>query len=509
MVRQRPQRLKFRVLLGALLGVLWLGLAWPLAAQAELPAPVRDALAQADIPPEQVAIVVQTLDGETLLQHGAARPFNPASVMKLLTTLAALDTWGPAHRFQTRVWQHGELRDGVLHGNLILQGGGDPGLTPERLWLMLRELRQRGVRELRGDVVLDLGLYAIPAIDPAAFDGAPLRPYNAPPAALLVNFNLHHLHLMADAAGVRAWLDPQPPDAEAGLRLHNRVRPSEAGCGDDWRAQISLRREGNALWLDGHYPLACGARSLALNLDSPAATTAAWFATLWHELGGRHVGQFTRGATPAAAQLLLGFDSAPLSELVRDINRYSNNAMSMMLYLNHGAHRLGAPATWDKAERALRDWLGERALELPHLVLENGSGLSRVERLTAAGAARLLAWAAQQPFYHAFAASLPATGQEGTLQRRFIEPGAGQPELRGRARLKTGSLSGVRNLAGYVLAPDAGAAAPPAGNWLILVFFVNHPHAARAGAAQTALLAWARNAPHEGADAAAHSAFQH
>lgn len=449
------------------------------SAQADLPKPVAQALARAGIPDTHVGVVVAELDGTPLLRHGDDRALNPASVMKLVTTLAALDTWGPAHAFKTLVWLDGGLKDGVLQGNLVLQGGGDPGMTPERFWSLLRELRLRGLKEIRGDVLLDNGLYAIQAEDPGAFDQAPLRPYNAQPAPLLVNHNARHLRLCPRAAGVEARLDP-----DAALpRLDNRLRSSQAAC-DAGAADLDLRLEGDALVLEGQLPDACGPRTLALNLAPPRDTAAAWFATLWRESGGSLAGQIRTGAPGPDARPWLAFDSPPLAQLVRDVNKHSNNVMAKMLFLNLGAARLGAPATWEKGERALRDWLGERGLVLPGLVLRNGSGLSRLERATAAGLADLLAWAARQPLYYEFAASLPAAGLEGTQKRRFNGQGPTWLDATGQAWLKSGSLNGVRNLAGYVQGPG--------GTRRVLVFLVNHSLAPRAEAAQEALLDWAR-----------------
>lgn len=439
------------------------------------------ALKQAGVPDSHVGILVQDLDSPTpLLAHGERRSLNPASVMKLVTTLAALDSLGPAHRFQTRVLMTGSLADGVLQGDLVLQGGGDPGLSLERFWLLLREVRARGVREIRGKVVLDGAFYALEQpIDPAAFDQAPLRPYNAPPAPLLVNFNTVLLRLRAEGSAVALGLDPA---RGGGLpELVSQVQATDGAC-NGWSEPLATRRENGALLVAGPYPLACGDQAMALNLLTPEANAAAWFATLWQELGGSVAGGIAPGEADAAARALLEFDSPPLSQLVRDINKHSNNVMAKMLLLDLGAARYGAPATWDKGIRALRAWLAERGMAMPELVLQNGSGLSRLERLSAASLGQLLALAARRPAYYEFAASLPAVGLEGTQKRRLNgSPAAGQ------AWLKSGSLNGVRNLAGYVLGPD--------GRRRIVVFLINHARAPAAGKAQEALVEWAINTP--------------
>lgn len=447
-------------------------------ARAELPASVAKALQQAGIPDTHVGIVVQEIGNPVpLLAHGEQRSFNPASVMKLLTTLVALDSLGPAHTFQTRVYADGMLQDGVLHGNLILQGGGDPALTLERFWLLLRELRERGVREIRGDVLLDNRFYQLDSIDPAAFDQSPLRPYNAPPAALLVNFNALNLRLSSVSESVQARLDPMPSK----LQLVNQLRATDGAC-QGWREQVKPQLQEGVLEVGGSYPVACGEQIIPLNLLPPEATVAAYFSSLWRELGGNLSGTVRLLEAAAAAEnpprLLLEFDSPPLAQLLRDINKHSNNVMAKMLFLNLGAAVFAAPATWDKAERALRSWLKQHAIEIPELVLQNGSGLSRIERISAQSLAKLLNDAASRAIFHEFAASLPAVGLEGTQTGRMQGTA-----MVGQAWLKSGTLNRARNMAGYVLGPK--------GSRRIVVMLINHANAAAGANAQAALLEWA------------------
>lgn len=443
----------------------------------DLPAGVESALAQAGIPEGHIGLVVQALDeAAPQLAIGEERSLNPASVMKLLTTLAALDSLNPSHTWKTRVLVDGEIKQGVLKGALILQGGGDPSLSLERFWLLLRELRARGIREIRGDVLIDQTFYQVEASDPGRFDQAPLKPYNAAPTALIVSQNAVALRLAADGGKVRAALEPNL----AGIVLKNELALGNGPC-NGWRDGVASALDGATLSVQGRYPAACGDQAIWLNLLPPSETVAAMFSALWPELGGRHRGNVRQAAAPTDAQVLFEFDSLPLALIARDVNTYSNNVMAKMLFLNLGIARYGAPASWDKGERAIRAWLAEKRLDIPELVLENGSGLSRIERISAGSLAKLLAWAPQSPAFYAFAASLPVLGLNGTLKSRLN----GSPQA-GRAWLKTGSLNGVRNLAGYVLDWQ--------GRRKALVFLVNHANAAGAGQAQEALIDWALTA---------------
>lgn len=449
-------------------------LALSTAVSAALPGTVAQALKQADIPDSHIGVWVQPLEAvEPELSHGADRSLNPASVMKLLTTLAALDGLNPSHTWKTRVLVDGEIRNGVLRGALVLQGGGDPSLSLERFWLLLRELRARGVREIRGDVLIDQAYYQVEAGDPGRFDQAPLKPYNAAPTALIVSQNAIALRLAPDAGRVRAQLEPPL----AGIAVKNELSLGNGPC-NGWQDGVAPGLDGATLRLQGSYPAACADQVLWLNLLPPSDTVGAVFSALWQELGGRHQGGVRLGATPATARLLFEFDSVPLAQIARDVNTFSNNVMAKMLLLNLGAARYGAPATWDKGERAIRAWLAERRLDMPELVIENGAGLSRIDRISAASLAKLLVWAPQSPAFYAFAASLPVLGQNGTLRSRLKD----SPQA-GRAWLKTGSLNGVRNLAGYVLDRQ--------GRRKVLVFLVNHANASAAGKAQEALIDWA------------------
>ena len=172
----------------AALALLWLGMLCAVGARA-MPPEVESALQRARVPPDAMSIVLQEAGtGRTLLSHNAQTPVNPASLAKLLTTLAALDQLGPAWTWVTPVWLQGSVNDGVLDGSLVIKGTGDPKLVVERVWLLLRRVQQLGVREIRGDIVLDRSAFAPQQADPAEFDGDPTRPYNVQPDALLLNF---------------------------------------------------------------------------------------------------------------------------------------------------------------------------------------------------------------------------------------------------------------------------------------------------------------------------------
>lgn len=474
------------MLLRALLSTL---LMVPAAASAQtedrLPAPVARALKAAGVPASAVALLVQDVDARVpRTSYNAEKAMNPASVMKLVTTYAALELLGPAYTWKTEAYAAGPLQDGVLAGDLVLKGYGDPRLGFEQFWLLLRQLRAKGLREIRGDLVLDRSHFAADGHDPARFDGEPLRPYNVGPDALLLNYKAIRLTFLPDATANSVAVSAEPAPVQ--LDLVNLVKLGEGDCDNAWHEGIrmDLVPSGAAarLILTGIYPAACGEKHRHVAVLDHPQYVAGVFRQLWDELGGRFSGAVREGAVPADARLLARRESPPLAEVVREINKFSNNVMARQLYLTLGAERTKRPARAEDAEAALRDWLAQKALAMPELSIENGAGLSRSDRISAESLGRLLAAAFASPVMPEFIASLPLAGIDGTMRKRLNGNG-----VAGRAHLKTGYLEGARALAGYVL--------DRRGRRAIVVFLANHPNAGATRAAQDALLAcaWERS----------------
>lgn len=451
------------------------------ALAAALPAPVAQALKTAGIPSSAVAVVVQAVDARRprLALHADA-PMNPASTMKLLTTFAALDMLGPAYTWQTEALVSGMLANGMLTGDVHLRGGGDPALTYERFGRLLREMRSRGLRDIHGDLVLDRSTFATEATDPGEFDNAPTRPYNVTPDALLLNFNALSLQLIpAGTAGPPTVL-VEPPLAN--LDLANQIRSdAEAACDSNW--QDALRADSFAqdarlrLVLSGSYPSSCGERRWHIAPTDHSLFVLGVFRQLWTELGGSFSGGVRDGPVPPDARLLAVLPSPTLGEVVRDINKYSNNVMARQLFLTLGLAAGHRPSSTKDSVAAVQAWLAKRDLTLPGLVLENGAGLSRNERISATGMSRLLLAAWHSAVMPELMSSLPIAASDGTMKKRLLQNG-----VAGQAHIKTGSLDGVSAIAGYVL--------DKRGRRWVVVFLVNHAHAATAHPAMDALLQW-------------------
>lgn len=469
----------FRVVSCFLFGLLLAGL--PGAAHAgSLPAIFTTALQQAGIPLDHVAVVVQPLDADKpLISHNADAALNPASVMKLVTGFVALNRLGPDYVWKTDVWADGPIREGVLDGDLVVKGFGDPTLTLERIWLLQRELRARGIRHIRGNLVLDLGYFELPASDPGAFDGEPLAPYNAVPGALIANFNATTLRLKP-AGNV---VEIEPDVALPGVAIRADIALTDDAACNGWKDALApdipdpARQE---LVIAGRYPRGCGEQTLSLNLFEPALTFDFLFRGLWAETGGTLDGQTVPGMAPDTPPLVR-FESPPLTDALTRLNKYSNNLMARNLFLTLGAEAYGAPATLDKGVRAVRADLAQCGISTRKLVLENGSGLSRIERISADALNQLLRAAYRSPLFAEFESSLPIAATDGTLKHRFKGS-----SLAGNAHLKSGTLRDVSALAGYVDAAD--------GRRVSVVMLVNHLRANRSEPAQRALLEWVQAA---------------
>ncbi len=438
----------------------------------KLPTTVVDELKRAQIPLSGVGVVVQALDSKRpLFSVHADAAMSPASTMKLLTTWSALEILGPAYRWKTEVYLDGTLHNGVLQGNLVFKGYGDPRLTMEELWLWLRELRQRGLREIQGDIVLDRSYFAPFEYDPAAFDNDPTRAYNVGPDALLLNFNAMHLHLVPDGAATIAMLEP----LSEGYSIENHIITSAAlPCHgpDIYRSKL----EGRVFVLEGAIPANCGEADDYFLVLPHNDYFLALFSSLWHELGGSFQGGIKESIVPEGLAVYSTHRSAQLSELIRDINKFSNNIMAKQLFLTVGGQE-GVAADASLGAARVQAWLAGQGLIFPELVIDNGAGLSRTARISPRHLVDVLRHAAKSSYATEFESSLPILGMDGTAKRRMQDSAA-----TGQAHLKTGTLDGVKALAGYVRSKS--------GKQWVIAFIINDANASAGQAAQDALIAW-------------------
>lgn len=444
-------------------------------AVAGLPVEIEAALARTGLPREALSAMVldaQDARAPARLAHRAQQAVNPASLMKLVTSFAALEQLGPAYVWQTPVYLQGSVQGGVLHGTVFIVGRGDPKLVSERLWLLMRRLQGLGIREIAGDIVLDRTAFELPAHDPASFDDAPLRPYNAAPDALLINYQSSVMQFTPDPAAGLAHIQYEPPLAGVQRQTSVALAAPGAACGD-WRAGLRADlADPQRTVFSGNYPAACGERVWPVAAADPQRFAARAIEGMWRSLGGTLAGSVRAGTLPAGLQPAFVLSSAPLAELLRDVNKYSNNLMAQQLFLTLALEKNGV-ASFAGARQLLRQWWQVRMgpLDAPPEA-DNGAGLSRSARLTAQALARMLQLAWASPLMPELLASLPIAGVDGTLRRSPARA----------AHLKTGSLRDVLAIAGYVHAAS--------GRRYVLVAIVNHANASAAAPLLEALIDW-------------------
>ena len=415
-----------------------------------------------------------TAQSSALLSLHGEYAMNPASTMKLITTYAALEVLGPAFTWKTVAASSAPQVGDSLEGDLYLRGAGDPKFVVESFWLMLRQLRGRGIKTIRGDLVLDRSLFETAPFDPSAFDSEPFRPYNVGPDALLVNFKAVTLRFIPDETRreVRVAMEPLLSDFTIGP-----IALADGACGE-WKARVAADFTRNdRIRFDGAYPASCGEQTWNVSILDHRQYVAALFRSLWAELGGSLLGTIRDGTVPVDARMLVERESPSLADVVRDINKFSNNVMARELFLSLAAETLRKPANPERGQRVIRNFYANKGIAMPELVVENGSGLSRRERISARSMARVLQAAWASPVMPEFISSLPLVGYDGTMKKRL-----NLRSVAGQAHIKTGSLVEVRSVAGFVLAAS--------GKRYVVVAFVNHLNAAGAQPAQDALLQW-------------------
>jgi D-alanyl-D-alanine carboxypeptidase/D-alanyl-D-alanine-endopeptidase (penicillin-binding protein 4) len=455
----------------------------PVASQAaatiSMPPELARAWAQTKLPESALSLVVQEVGGPRLMAVAPETPRNPASVMKLVTTYAALSRLGPNYVWHTNFMLDAQSRvneKGVLSGPLYLRAGGDPVLMLPDVWRLMRDLRLRGIKEI-SDIVIDRSIFSDVTIDPSTFDGSADRPYNASPDAFMVGFGAMRLVFSPDPA-TKTWkhfVDPPIP----GVELDANVAWVEGQCpgspsvttdttvsGDKVRIRVSGRGAGS-----------CGEFDVFRLALSQQEFGARVLREIWREVGGTMTGQVRSGTIPSSAVAVASHQSPPLSEVIRLINKRSNNVMTRVLLLTLGAEAGRKPATVAGSVQVAQEVLARQGLPMTGLVLDNGSGLSRNGVVSADSLTQMLNRAWISPVMPEFVSSLAILGVDGTTRYRLRDPAT-----KSLAHLKTGALRDVRSVAGYVWSTS--------GKRYVVVSMVNHERAHEARSFENALIAW-------------------
>ena len=468
-----------------------------LTAHAELPSTVAEALKKSGIPQENVAIVVQSVDNaNTSLMHNGDKILNPASVMKLVTSNAALDLLTPAYRWKTEIYKDGVVTNGVLNANLVIKGYGDPNFKAQDFWRLLMSLQQSGIKEIKGDLIIDKSYFSKNIAGKNTFDNEIWRAYNATPSAFLVNGRNTSFKFTAVASNSnKGRVDIVQEFALPELDIINYMRLIPGPCGE-WRNHMTYNVNveekngieiGKNVTFSGTFSPDCADKYLELSVFNDEQYAFYTFKKLWADLGGKFSGQLKIQDKPATAVKVVEQLSSPLSDVIREMNKWSNNLMARQLLLTIAAEKISTPATEANGAIAIKNWLASKSFKgdnskLDELVIENGSGLSRTERMSATLLSQILVSAYHSPVMPEFISSLPILALDGTVMKRLKNSPVAH-----HAHLKTGSLEGVSAIAGYILDKQ--------NKRQVVVMIVNHEKSGASKAAQDALIEWVYSQP--------------
>ena len=466
-----------------------------------LPKSVAVSLEKNQIPKDAISISVTEIQGgrpskaisKTELDWRAKEPMNPASTMKLLTTLTGLDVLGPEYRWRTKLFTDGAIKQGTLKGNIYLQGTGDPKLIPEELAKMMKAIQNLGIQKIDGDLYFDRSAYAPSVMEHNTIDGESLRAYNVPPDPLLYAFRTLSFQLGKSRTADFIDIDYTPKLSQ--LKVINQMQLIDRAC-DNWKSNLRFNLDSDGgtdstnqtltAVFSGGFPNTCkGVNYNVVAMDANTFLTQG-FAAAW-ELAGGSWAQAPIGrseSVPLAARLLLQFEGIKLADDVLDINKFSNNVMARQLLLTLALEKMGKPATTENGNTVIQSWLKEQGLEFPELVIENGSGLSRTESISAENLNQVLVTARNLSVGDIFYNSLPIAGTDGTMRNRLMSHLRKFLHLKKKpeARIKTGSLTDVRAISGYVMSKS--------GKMYAVTSFINHPNARKGLEAHDQLLAW-------------------
>ncbi len=439
-----------------------------------LPKSVSKLLKKHKIPANNISVYIRDLNSKTaLIEHNADKLRTPASTMKLLTTYAGLKKLGPNFSWKTEVWLRGELEEGVLKGDLIIKGFGDPFLVVENFWKLLKTLRDKGLKDIQGDIIIDNSYFQQTVHNPSAFDGKPYRAYNAPSSAVMFNFQATQF-LFKPVSGIeevtgakkttvkkailnksetrknkgkpKASIEVIPFPNMGNVKFENQIKRVKGKCRRSHTKPTFYKNKKGTLVIKGNYSAKCKQRFILRTVSKPEQHVFDAFREIWAALKGTLKGSLKAGRLSRNDERFHVYSSPTLGEQIRSINKWSNNVMTKQLLLTLGAQHFDEPGTMAKGKQAVLSILADNGIDIKGIKLENGSGLSRTSKISARQMGDLLDKAYRDAYMPEFLASLPILGVDGTLVNRFHKG-----DLRGRSHLKTGTIDFVTSIAGYML----------------------------------------------------------
>jgi serine-type D-Ala-D-Ala carboxypeptidase/endopeptidase (penicillin-binding protein 4) len=391
--------------------------------------------------------VVDVESGRILASLNEHLALNPASNAKLYTAGAALATLRGEHRYETTL--SGNLSGDAVMGPLVLRGFGDPSLKTADLWQMVQDLKQFGVRRVEGDIEVDQAFYDAQTTPPG-FDQQPNEwaAFRAPVSAVALDENCVDIIVHPTAVGAPALIDIDPPGF---VDVEGTVRTGRPGTADDVRVELAAApNQRMTAVVSGSVSADSRVVRYTRRAEDPRLLAGYAFKALLDASGIRVSGGVKTGS--GGAHLLAKHVSGPLSSLLYELGKQSDNFYAEMIFKSLAGETKRAPARHADASEIVAQWLDRIGANDAGVVLHNGSGLFDTDRVTAYSTVELLRWAWRDPAVQSeYVAQLAVAGADGTLRKRF------RNDPSRRIRAKTGTLDDAIALSGYVGASDGRA----------------------------------------------------
>ena len=398
------------------------------------------------VPESKLSILLEDSEsGERLININPNASRSPGSVAKLFTAFAALDLLGAGHQWKTDVFIEGKINDQGVVDHLVIRGGGDPSFSVEDLESLILKIRAKGIREIRDDIYFDLSFFRQRKKSTAQFDQSPLRPYNTMHSSLIVNSN--RLDLLFNLNDETGKPDVMPLFLPAGVKIENNLSVGSGNC-RDFRSQVTFdekfRNQTLTILINGVYPAQCKSLDHDLAITRTEHYFFGVFKKIWLDSGGIINGYYKKKNKSNKHVLIAEVFSDDLSSALKLMIKDSDNLTSRNIFLS--LPKLSKRKELRNSRKILYQMMKENDIDWHFRnMIDNGSGLSRETRIKAKSVMSLIQKIDQGAKFSSIKPMLPISGVDGTLKNIYQSK-----SLRGQLRLKTGTLNGVRCLAGFI-----------------------------------------------------------
>jgi len=409
-----------------------------------LPQSIETFIKKSTIPKKDMSIYIKEVgkQGKIIASLNADTARTPASVIKVMSTYASVLKLGFDYRFPTKFYTVGDMRNGVLHGDLYIKGYGDPTLKSRDVEEIAKQLKAKGIKEIKGNLVIDRSFFRVSSKNNSGFDEHTYSPYNAMPDAMMYNERISTICVIPKQNKVRK------KEIDGSYQVINKLKAVNKPCKGrySWPGfRIDKKHVIPKVILQGQISKHCGQQNICKVLTKPYLSFYYAFKKKLKNQGITVKGNMRLRKLPQKAKLFYTYYSQPLEKIITTTAKKSNNLYARHLLLFLGAKMYGAPATVSKGRRAVENILkNKRALSGGLLSIDNGSGLSRTAKLSAAMLVNMYDNAYER-YGQRWMNTLSVAGVDGTINKRFRGT-----VVQNRAWMKTGTLKRTKNIAGYV-----------------------------------------------------------